>query len=350
MKSSLYRLPLLVLASALLLPATGRAHEVVAQQMVDAAHAFLSALSPESKAKAVFKFDEDERLNWHFVPKERNGLPLKEMTQEQRLLAHALLNAGLSSSGYIKAASIMSLEEVLYGIEGADPARREAVRARRDPEKYFVSIFGEPSMKGTWGWRFEGHHLSLNFAVRDGALLRVTPTFYGSNPGKLLSGPRAGLRILGAEEDLGRALAQSLDAKQWKTALVSETAYKDILTGAEREIKPLTPDGLSDASLNPAQKAALEKLIREHLFRTRPEVAEGIWKEIQQSGPIHFAWAGSREPGQPHYYRIQGKTFLVEYDNTQNNANHIHVVWRDFDGDFGRDLLREHVKTAHQGE
>ncbi len=323
-----------------------RAHDG-AQQMVDTASALLNALPAESKAKAVFLFDSDERLNWHFIPKERLGLPLKEMTQEQRLLAHALLNSGLSNTGYMKATTIMSLEEVLYTIEGADPAKRDAARVRRDPERYFVSIFGEPSMKGAWGWRFEGHHLSLNFTVKDGSLLRVTPSFYGSNPGELREGPRAGLRILGAEEDLGRELAKSLDDAQFKKALVSETAYKDILTGAEREVKPLTPDGLSETELNDAQKTLLEKLIRVHLFRTRPDVAEETWKEIKASGPVHFAWAGGKEKGEGHYYRVQGKTFVLEYDNTQNNANHVHAAWRDFDGDFGRDLLKEHLKAAH---
>jgi hypothetical protein len=318
--------------------------------MVDTASALLSALPAESKAKAVFPFDGDERLNWHFVPKERLGLPLKEMTQEQRLLAHALLNSGLSNTGYMKATTIMSLEEVLFTLEGADPAKRDAARVRRDPERYFVSIFGEPSMKGIWGWRFEGHHLSLNFTVKDGSLVRVSPSFFGSNPGQLLTGPRAGLRIMGAEEDLGRELVKSLDESQWKKALVAEVAYKDIITGAEREVKPLTPEGLSEAELNDTQKALLDKLIHAHLFRHRPDVAGETWKEIKASGPVFFAWAGGKEKGEGHYYRVQGKTFLLEYDNTQNNANHVHAAWRDFDGDFGRDLLGEHLKTAHQAE
>lgn len=350
MYSRLRHLPLLAAACAAALtlqPRHLQAHEG-AQQMVDTANALLSTLPSEAKAKAVFTFDNDERLNWHFIPKERLGLPIKEMTQEQRLLAHALLNSGLSSTGYMKATTIMSLEEVLYTIEGADPAKRDAVRVRRDPERYFVSIFGEPSMKGTWGWRFEGHHLSLNFTVKDGSLLRVTPSFYGSNPGELREGPRAGLRVLGAEEDLGRALVKSLDEAQFKKALVSQEAYKDILTEAQREVKPLSPDGLSETELKDDQKAMLEKLIKAHLFRTRPDVAEETWKEIKASGPVFFAWAGGKEKGEPHYYRVQGKTFLLEYDNTQNNANHIHVAWRDFDGDFGRDLLKEHLKTAHQ--
>jgi hypothetical protein len=325
-----------------------RAHDA-GQQMVDTAKAFLAALSPEAKSKAVFPFDGEERLNWHFIPRERKGISMKEMTPEQDLMAHALLSTGLSARGIAKASTIMSLEEVLYTIEGADESKRATARERRDPEKYFVSVFGEPSMKGTWGWRVEGHHLSLNFTIKDGQLLRATPSFFGSNPGEVREGPRAGTRILGLEEELGRDLAKSLNDEQWKKALVDVVAPKEMLTEAKREVSPLSPLGLSDAEMTPAQKEMLAKLVREHLFRIRPEIAEESWKEIQASGPVHFAWAGeSRERGQPHYYRVQGKTFLIEYDNTQNNANHVHSVWRDFDSDFGRDLLGAHVKAAHQ--
>ena len=337
--------PLVCLA---LLPCRAQAHDA-AQQMMDTAKAFLTALTPETKAKAVFPFESEERLNWHFIPRERKGLPMKEMTPEQELLAHALLSTGLSGRGIVKASTIMSLEEVLYTIEGAaDESKRAATREKRDPEKYFVSIFGEPTMKGTWGWRVEGHHLSLNFTIKNGELLRATPSFFGSNPGEVRQGPRAGTRVLGQEEELGRDLAKSLNEEQWKKALVDVTAPKEMLTEAKREVTPLSPLGLSDADMTPAQKESLSKLIHEHLFRIRPDIAEESWKEIHGSGPVYFAWAGSsRERGQPHYYRVQGKTFLIEYDNTQNDANHVHSVWRDFDSDFGMDLLGAHVKAAH---
>ncbi|HSJ02662.1 MAG: DUF3500 domain-containing protein [Verrucomicrobium sp.] len=325
------------------------AHEA-GQQMVDTATALLATLPAETKAKIQFPFDSEERFNWHFVPKERNGLSFKEMSPEQRLLAQGLLTTGLSYRGYVKATTIMSLEEVLFGIEGADPAKRDAARTRRDPEKYFVSIFGEPTMKGVWGWRLEGHHLALNFTVKDGDLFRSTPCFFGSNPGQILQGPRAGTRPLAAEEELGRKLATMLNEEQWKKALIQETAFKDIITGAQRTVSPLSPSGISDVDLNAEQKELLQTLIKEHLFRIRPEVAEAAWKEIQTSGPVNFAWAGSKEPGKGHYYRVQGKTFLLEYDNTQNDANHVHSAWRDFDSDFGVDLLGEHLKTAHQGQ
>src|SRR4051812_11172611 len=269
------------------------AHEA-AQQMLDTAKAFLAALTPEAKAKAVFPFDAEERENWHFIPRERKGLPMKEMTPEQKLLAHALLSTGLSGRGMVKASTIMSLEEVLYNIESAaDESKREATREKRDPEKYYVSLFGQPSMQGTWGWRVEGHHFSLNFTIKDGQMLRATPSFFGSNPGEVRQGPRAGTRVLGQEEELGRDLAKSLNDEQWKKALVDVTAPKEMITEAKHHVSALSPLGLSDADMTPAQKETLSKLIHEHLFRIRPDIAEASWKEIQASGPVYFAWAGS---------------------------------------------------------
>lgn len=321
-------------------------HEAGAQ-MAEIAQVFLNSLTPEQKAKATFKFEDEERLNWHFIPRERNGLSMKEMTPQQRLLAHALLNTGMGFRGAAKAVTIMSLEEVLYQMEGADEAKRAAVRERRDPEKYFVSIFGAPDAKGTWGWRIEGHHMSLNFTIKDGELLRATPSFMGTNPGELRQGPLTGLRVLGKEEDLGRELVKSLDEAQFKTALVEAVAPKEMLTAAEKKVDPLKPLGLSEADMNDDQKAKLRLVIDEYLNRLRPEIAAETWAEIKKSGPVHFAWAGGKERGEPHYYRVQGKTFLIEYDNVQGNANHPHSVIRSFDGDFGRDFLAEHHKEAH---
>jgi hypothetical protein len=189
--------------------------------------------------------------------------------------------------------------------------------------------------------------MSLNFTIKDGNLVRATPSFMGSNPGEVREGPLAGLRVLGKEEDLGRELAKSLNDAQWAKASFDATAPKDILTEAQKKVDPLKPDGLPDSELTAEQKAKLHQIIREYLDRLRPEVAQEAWDEIQKSGPVFFAWAGGKERGEGHYYRIQGKTFLLEYDNTQNNANHPHSVWRSFDGDFGRDLLGEHLKEAH---
>lgn len=344
------RLSLFVAAIAFTLglrPASG--HEA-GPQMAEIAKTFLGSLTAEQKAKASFAFTDDERENWHFVPIERKGLPMKEMSPQSRLLAHALLSTGLSARGVTKAATIMSLEEVLYQIEGAaDESKREATRAKRDPEKYFVLIFGEPGSKGVWGWRVEGHHLSLNYTIKDGQIVRTTPSFFGSNPGEVREGPLTGVRVLAREEELGRELVKSLTPEQAQKAVVPGDAPKEMLTAQERKVNALTPDGLPDSELNEAQKALLKTIMEEYLMRVRPDIAREELDAIKNSGaPVHFVWMGGKERGEPHYYRVQGKTFVLEYDNVQNGANHVHSVWRSFDGDFGRDILGEHVKEEHK--
>lgn len=335
-------------ALLLALPAIpARAHDAAAQ-MAEFANAFLGSLKPEQKTKATFEFANEERENWHFIPRERKGLAIKEMTDQQRLLAHALMASGLGFRGMMKAETIMSLEEVLYEMESAaDESKRAAVRERRDPTKYFVTIFGTPAATGKWGWRIEGHHLSMNFTLKDGAPVRATPSFFGSNPGEVRKGPMAGLRVMHNEEELGRTLVKSLSEDQWKKALVAVEAPKEMITAAEHKVSPLKPEGIAASDLNDAQKKQLDLIIREYLERLRPEIADEAWARIQANGPVHFAWAGGKERGEPHYYRVQGKTFLLEYDNVQNEANHVHSVWRDFDGDFGHDILGEHYKNEH---
>jgi hypothetical protein len=187
----------------------------------------------------------------------------------------------------------------------------------------------------------------LNFTIKDGQLLRATPAFMGSNPGEVRQGSLTGLRVLAVEEEMGRELVKSLTPEQFKSAFVATEAPKEMLTAAEKRVSALSPAGLADSSLDEKQKAMLTRLIDEYLGRMRPEIADEARAEIKNSGTVYFAWAGGKERGEPHYYRVQGKTFLIEYDNTQNEANHVHSVWRSFDGDFGRDLLGEHVKQAH---
>lgn len=333
---------LLPLALATLLFTTPlRAHDA-SVEMASAAVNFLATLTPEQKAKATFAFADDERKNWHFIPKTRKGLSLKEMTYEQRLLAHALLATGMSHRGYSKAVSIMSLEAVLAVLE-----KDRVGGAVRDPEQYFFSIFGTPGVV-PWGWRAEGHHLALNFTAATDAAPVVTPNFFGTNPGEVKSGPRAGTRILGAEEDLARALVKMLSQEQRKIAIVLEKAPADIFNDPKR-VEPTKPEGLTRAQLTPEQDAALVKLVKEYLFRCRPDVAAEDWARIEKAGPdkLFFAWAGGLEPGEPHYYRVQGGHFVLEYDNTQNGANHVHSLWRDFDRDFGDDLLKAHRDAAH---
>jgi len=314
-----------------------RAH-VAASAMSAAADKLLSSLTAEQKAKAAFDFKDNERENWHYIPKERKGLTIKEMTPPQRKLAHALLASGLSHQGYTKATNIMNLETILHDLEGTGR------KFPRDPELYHFFIFGKPGPKATWGWRVEGHHLSVNFTIAKGEEIASTPSFLGTNPAEVKEGPRKGFRILAAEEDLARELVKSLDGEQRKTAIIETTAPKEIITEAKRKVKPLEIAGIANSKLNRSQSEMLLRLIKEYVYRNRPEVADDDLKKIQKSGleKIYFAWAGGLEHGEGHYYRVQGPTFLLEYDNTQNNNNHIHAVWRDFNGDFGEDILRKH--------
>jgi Protein of unknown function (DUF3500) len=303
---------------------------------------FLAALNSTQSAKAKFDFASEERMNWHFIPRERKGLPFKEMDPAQQRLAHAFLSAGLSQRGYMKATTVMSLEAVLKELEqGKGPAR--------DTELYFFSVFGEPSDTKTWGWRVEGHHLALNFTLAEGQLVASTPAFYGSNPAEVRDGPRKGLRTLAGEEDRARDLLQALDEKQRAVAIFEKQAPKDILSTNSRRADVGPPVGLPASKMNKKQSDLLVALIEEYTGNMAADVAAARLEQIRRAGldKIHFGWAGALERGQPHYYRVQGPTFLIEYDNTQNNANHIHAVWRNYDGDFGLDLLGMHLKASH---
>jgi hypothetical protein len=333
--------------------------------MASAATKFLASLTPEERQKATFAFDSGERTHWHFIPTgpppmfPRNGLTIKEMTGEQRKLAHELLKAGLSQRGYLTATSIMDLESVLGVLEAAErsaapppapgaPPRNAPIV--RDPERYFFSVFGTPSSgpgKDPWGWRVEGHHVSLHFTVVNGSLVADTPSFFGSNPAEVREGPTKGLRILGAEEDGARALLMALDAPQREKAVIAKAAPGDMLTMANVDIQPLSPAGLTAEAMTLPQRDLLMKLIDVYTGYMAPDLAAARQARLKTAGveKIGFAWAGEIEKGKKHYYRIQGPTFLVEYDNTQNDGNHIHSVWRDFNGDFGRDLLREHLRS-----
>jgi len=313
-----------------------------AADMAKAANNLLATYTPEQKQVGVFELTDAERVNWHFIPRTRKGIPFKDLTTAQRPLAHALLSSGLSQRGYASAVTIMSLEQILLEQEqGKGP--------KRDPENYSVSIFGKPGSEQPWGWRVEGHHLSLNFTVAEGKVVG-TPSFFGTNPAQVKDGPRKGLRVLDQEEDLGRALVQSLSDDQKKTAMLTGETPKEIITGNSRKARLLTPEGIAADQLTAPQKHMVLGLISLYANRLRGEVAEADLQKIQSAGfeKVHFAWAGGIEPGQPHYYRLQGPTFLIEYDDTQNNANHIHTVWRDMTNDFGDDLLKKHYEERHQ--
>jgi hypothetical protein len=330
----------LLLSGLLFQPAPARSH-VAAEEMASAARSFLGSLNKEQRAKASFEFKADERFNWHFIPKERKGLTLKEMTDAQRTLALALLHSGMSDLGYSKATNIMSLEPILFELEGAGR------KFPRDPQLYHFFVFGEPDPKGTWGWRVEGHHLSANFTIVKGDYIASTPSFLGSNPAEVRQGPRQGVRVLAGEEDRARVLVKALTPEQRKAAIFDATAPKEIFTEAKRRVQALEKAGLEASQMTAPQRDALVKLIEEYVHRVRPDLAKQDLAKIRQAGveKIQFAWAGGVEKGEGHYYRVQGPTFLLEYDNTQNNNNHVHAVWRDFNGDFGEDLLRQHYEN-----
>jgi hypothetical protein len=320
--------------------ASPAASESVFAEMVRAADAFLASLRPEQRARATFAFEDAERLNWHFVPRARRGLPLKEMTPRQQELARGILQAGLSRQGYLTASTIIELEQVLREM-GQNPRVR-------DPELYYFSIFGTPSRGEPWGFRAEGHHLSLNYTLVRDSLIATAPAFFGADPAVVRSGSRRGLRPLADEEDVGRELVLSLDERQRAQAIIANATPRDIVTGAAAQVRPLSPIGIRVTELRPEQAAILLRLLDVYLGRMAEPLAESRRAALERTdfGEVAFAWAGSTQPGRAHYYRIQGPSFLVEYDNTQNNANHIHTVWRDFEGDFGRDLLREHYRDA----
>jgi hypothetical protein len=315
-----------------------------ADSMRDAANAFLASLNAEQKSKATFAFDDDSRFEFRFTPRARKGLPIKEMTQAQRDKAHALLKTGLSMRGYTTATTIMDLENVLKAIE---PPRTGPNAIVRDPELYFVSIFGTPG-KSPWGWKWEGHHVATNFTIIGNAPAVTSPNFFGSNPALVADGPKKGLRALKDEEDVARELMATLTPEQRAKVIYDTTAPREMLTAENRDVTPLPIVGVTAAEMTPPQRRALEKLLDVYLGRVAPDLAKARLEALQKAGfdKINFGWAGVMEVGGPHYYRIQGPTFLVEYDNTQNNNNHIHAVWRDFNGDFGRDLLREHLKSV----
>ena len=307
--------------------------------MTAAARALLDSLTPEQKAVAQFSFDAEERFVWFYTPVPRKGLTLKAMTEPQRKLAMTLLRSGLSEKGYAKAETIRSLEDVLVEM-GGNPTQR-------DRELYYFSIFGQPDAKSTWGWKYEGHHLSQNWTVVNGTAMATTPQFFGANPAEVRQGAKNGLRALAAEEDLGFDLLRSLDLSQRQTAIIDPKSPNDILTTNTREAAIQADRGLPFSQMNGTQQAALLRLIEEHAgAQTDPIARDRLARAKTALTGVKFAWMGGTEKGQGHYYRVQGPSFLIEFDNTQNNANHIHQVWRDFKGDWGRDLLAEHYKSA----
>ncbi len=349
------RLALAALLATSLLATAARAHESPAAEMVTAANRFLNTLDDDARAKAHFEWDSELRTYWHFVPDfavkpddqvktkgKRYGLTIGEMSPQQRLFARTLLNSALSHTGQQQVATIQALEKVLYDIEKRDI---------RDPELYYVSIFGNPSTEKTWAWRFEGHHLSVNVTLVDGKKYSVTPSFFGTNPHVVKDGPLKGTKVLAAEEDLARELVQSLSAEQRAKAVIPGEAYADILTKENREADESLfqpAKGITFEELDEKQQAMLAKLVDAYVEKYRPEIVADV-QTTESTAPAkgtRFAWMGDLKAG-GHYYRVITGDWLFEYDCTQNDANHVHAVWRRFDGDFGEDLLAKHYEAAH---
>jgi len=322
---------LLVLASILLLFTTGTAvaHDP-AEDMLSAVNDFMSSLDEAQKKQLSFQFDDELRKDWQFIPMERKGLGLKQMKPHQCQLGMVLVQSALSHRGFAATTKIMALEQVLHEMENGS--------ARRDPAKYHFFVFGVPAADKTWGWRIEGHHLSISFTVVDGA-----------SPGTVPEGVvMAGMRALGEEEELGRSLVKQLSIDQKKIAILEGKVPRDVINGPGREAEPVTPKGIAAKKMTEPQRKLLRKLISTYLGKFRVELADADWKKIEEAGfdEVHFAWAGQIQPGKPHYYRVQGPTFIFEYDNVQNKANHVHVVWRDFKNDFGEDHLKKHYQAV----
>ncbi|GAA5221338.1 DUF3500 domain-containing protein [Membranihabitans marinus] len=309
---------------------------------VDPAVDFLNSLTEAQRNKTQLEMSDEGRMKWHFLPTrnyKRDGLPLYEMSDDQKESLLTLLKNYLSEAGYEKTQRIIGLEEVLAELEN-DPEYR-------DPEKYFVTFYGDPEEDETWAWSFEGHHISLHFTIVDGDI-SMAPRFFGANPARIPSGEREGERTLDVEEDLGLELINTMSAQKQERAIFSLQTFRDIVTMNASKVDPLDRVGIPMKELNKKEKALVWAIIDEFLSAMPIDLAEKRSENIasEEEDEITFGWAGALKLGQPHYYRIQGKTFLIEFDNTQNNANHIHTIWRDFDGDFGRDLIREHYQNS----
>ena len=316
-----------------------------AAKSIATAAAFLPTLSSEHRSRASFDLASAERHDWHYVPRARKGVALGELSEAQVEAAHALMASALSDNGYRKARSIIDHEAILGRFEAASGVGR----FDRDVGLYYYSVFGNPGTDEPWGWRVEGHHLSLNYTIVDGETVSPTPSFFGANPAEVMSGPEKGLRILKDEEDLARGLLLSLDPEQREQATLYPVAPPDIITRASPRVEIKGADGLLAGKMSGEQRGKLMALIRVYLERKPPDLAASALEKLQSEGldAVRFGWAGSHHAGQGHYYRIQGPSLFVEYDNTQDMANHIHSVWRDVDGDFGRDLLAEHYLLHH---
>jgi hypothetical protein len=315
-------------------------------EAVATANRFLSLLPDDLRSQALYPFTSEERFDWHFVPRNRNGLSMKVMNEVQRRAALAVLRMGLSEQGFAKAQSIMDLENVLREIENRPPND-----TRRDPENYAFTIFGTPSEQQPWGWRIDGHHLSLHFSSINRKLISFTPGFMGSNPGIVPSGAQKGKQILKQETDIAYALLKSFTPDQLKKVIIASESPYEIVTGNSRKASLDKIEGLAFSEMNASQKKKFTELLNVYIGRYHKTLAQYQMHKLEKEGmeKLHFAWAGSTDRSTGHYYRIHSPLLLIEFDNTQNEANHVHTVVRDLQNDFGEDFLSEHYRnTSHR--
>jgi hypothetical protein len=310
--------------------------------MADLVAAFVESLSEAQRRQASWPFEGDERFNWHYVPRQRAGVPIQEMSAASKSALHDLLRHALSEAGYQKAVDVMSLEEPLGLIENHQ-------RFYRHPENYSVTVFGTPG-RLPWGWRVEGHHLSLNFTAVTEELFGVTPAFWGANPACVPAGyPMAGHRTLGRETDLSYQLIRGLGEAERQHAIIAKSSLGNIITEPGREEALRERQGLALAAMPEAMRNLALELLETYAGNLRGPLAEAELGRVREAGidGVHFAWGGPLEEGHPNYWRLHGPITLIEYDNTQNNANHIHSIWHDLTNNWGRDLLREHYESGH---
>ena len=317
--------------------------------LVQTADRFINSLTTVQQKKLQYSFTDDERFNWHFVPRtDRKGIPLEELNEQQKKAGFDLLGACLSKRGMQHVTDIIQLENILKELEGRGNNDRY-----RDAGKYYFTIFGKPAEKGTWGWRLEGHHISFTFSAENNRIVSGTPGFLGANPAIVPSGVQKGQETLKEETDGGFTLLQSLTKEQLNTAVINKKALPEIITFDKRMAMIEHPQGIRYNELNKEQQALFIKLIQVYIHRYTKLFADDMMKEVTAAGldNLQFAWAGSqqRQSTDGYYYRIQGPTIIIEYDNTQNNANHVHTVLRDLKHDFGTDELAEHYHKAHIG-
>ena len=327
--------------------ATSHSHSETSlvDRMNEAGKKFLNGLSSDQKDKACFEYLDGERIFWYYPPMNRHGLALRDMDGSQRELAFDLMSTGLTETSYQQARKIIDLETVLGPLE----KERGVISFKRDPELYYFTIFGDPGGDGPWSWRTEGHHVSLHFSVWKDEVVSMTPFFFGANPAEVPSGPQSGLRILSDREDIAFDLLKSLDNGQQKRAIIYDDAPWDILTYNSSKVSLPREEGLPISKMDGTQKGIVKNLISEYINQVPSELADKKMSELNQYGieNAHFAWGGGKSAGEEHYYRLHGGNFVVEFDNRQNGANHIHSVWRDVSNDFAEDIMREHLLAYH---